>query len=234
MNKIYTPFISTLVMPLRAVFKTSKKIMGNLKLDTFVGGLLIGAIFSLIVNVITIRITDDITKQRALEALQNEIAYNNIQANGTLGYDKKNIADKSLPNVFYYYPLYDDNVWSNSLTLQYLEQANPQQQVLVNIYYDYVIRDNNSMLTNLNSLSKTYMQECFNTTKPLTLTQTKSCKANNALFLSLEAKSAILVLQYGYKTLDAFHPTQDRLNNPFLKLLMGSDAIGYFKPAVKK
>lgn len=229
MNKTKSSILTNFVIPFLIFFKSIKRFIERIKLDGFAGGLIFGAVFTLIVNIITAQITDEIARQRALEALENEIALNTIKANTIIIQNNKNISNNILPNIFYTYQQYEDNVWSNSTTLQYLEQINPNVQANVNNYYEYQIKGNNTLLANLNSLSRSVMQNCFGISNPLTPDQVKTCKAQNAIFEDIERSSAIAVSKSGYVLLSQFHPTKDRLHNPILLMLMSNNAIGFLR-----
>lgn len=63
-------------------------VLKNTKIDNFVGGLIVGAIFSLIVNIATVKVQEDINKQRALEALEREMIFHTITAKSLIESEK--------------------------------------------------------------------------------------------------------------------------------------------------
>ena len=220
-----TNYISIFVVPFSILFNKSKIVIKHIKLNTFVGGLIFGAIFSLIVNVITIRITDEVTKQRALEAVENEIVSNLIQANNTITADNIAIKNNALPNTFYNYNTYANNVWSNSLTLQYLEQLDPAIQVKISGYYIIYIKNYDEDINKISNLSFTELQSCFLNSVPLDKQTDTNCRSKNIDFLSSERYIAIDISNQSNLLLRVFHPTRDRLNNLFLRLIIGNKGL---------
>lgn len=76
------------------LFSFPVKLLKKSKFDNFVGGLIFGALFSLVVNVATVKIQEDINKQRALEAIEREMIFHTITAN------------KKIVILLYYIPLF--------------------------------------------------------------------------------------------------------------------------------
>lgn len=206
-----------------------KNFLAKSKIDNFLGGLLIGAFITLILNLLTIYITDAISRQRALESIENEITTNNIQANIIIGQNNKSYKDKSLPNIFYTFHLYNDTAWNNPSTTQYIEQLDPKVQGEIDAYYQYAIKGINAQDAKLNTISTTILQPCFQYAHLLTVTEDQYCRAANIDLLGSESRGADYVVSSGLKLLNDFHPTRDRLNNPFLILFMTNKAIGALK-----
>ena len=201
----------------------------NINFDTFVGGAIFGALFSLLVNIMTFAISDEIVRQRALESIENEITLNNALGNDVIGANNKMIADKDLPNVFYSYHKYNTSVWTNPSTLQYIEQLDPNIQIEISQYYQIVIEANSAM-DKLNAISQPILQQCFQFPyKPLSANIDKYCRSENGELLYDESTGATQVVKRGLVVINGFHPTRDRLHNPFLMLMMGNKAIGALK-----
>ncbi len=64
MKKVFSNVFLVFVYPLSFLRK--------MKVNNFLGGLILGAVISLIVNVATVQIQEKINKQRILEAVENE------------------------------------------------------------------------------------------------------------------------------------------------------------------
>lgn len=201
----------------------------KIKLNGFIGGLIFGAFFSLLVNVATFYVSDAVAKQRALESIENEITSNNILANVIVNQNNKSIGNNDLPNLFYSYHRYTESVWNNPSTLSYIEQLDPIIQAQISTYYQYVITGSNAQIDKLELLSGSILQKCFTYTIPLDTQTDKACRLMNGAFLNMESNSALSVSSTGLKLINIFHPTRDRLKNPLLRLLMGGNAIGALK-----
>ncbi len=235
MNKIFSNFTTGFQIPFQHAFQKSEKLIKHLKMDTFLGGLIIGAIFSLIVNMITIYITDEIAKQRALESMENEIVNNEIQAEETISLDNNLIKTDQNPNIFYTYNTYSDNVWNNPLTLQYFDQLEPNLQEKIVGYYNYLLKYNNNSVTKINSFSQSsYMQGCYTLDSLPSKQIVGSCKKKNLELLETERNIAISVYNSSLNVLKIFHPTKDRLNSWYLKLLMGNKALPILALPIRK
>lgn len=79
MKKVFSSLFLVFLLPYRA-FKFPIKILKKSKIDNFLGGLIVGALFSLLVNILTIQIQELMQKQRILEAVETEIVTNMLQA----------------------------------------------------------------------------------------------------------------------------------------------------------
>ncbi len=93
MKKVFSSLILAVTFPVKLLKKT--------KVDNFVGGLIFGAIFSLVVNIVTVQIQETIQKQRILEAVENEILTNTLTANQIAKQNQDKIDKKEALNVFY-------------------------------------------------------------------------------------------------------------------------------------
>jgi uncharacterized membrane protein YgaE (UPF0421/DUF939 family) len=72
MKKIIPNTLGTILIPIRLLKKISR--------NNFINGLIVGAICSLIVNIITVQVQEELQKQRILEAIENEIMTNMLQS----------------------------------------------------------------------------------------------------------------------------------------------------------
>ena len=219
---IFKSVFSSLLIPIILI----KNVLKKTQLDNFVGGVLIGALFSLIVNVVTVEIQESIQKQRALESIENEIVMHVIQANNVIKGDQEKIAASDSPNYYKISYPYDDHVWRSSDSTKYLSQIDPEQQSLVITYYSIVIQQTNEMNQKDNELAKEKLSDCyFDFDKKLSLDEKEFCKELYQQLLVNEVKSAEQVKDYSLQTLNKFHPTKDRLNDFFLRTLMGDKSI---------
>jgi len=184
--------------------------------------------FSVIIFSLTaLLITDDITKQRALEAMENEIVNNLIQANNTVDANNKAIKNNVLPNFFYNYNTYSNNVWNNPLTLQYFDQLEPSIQEKIVGYYAVYVRDENADIVKLSSLTSTYLQVCYPALNTVQLDEQtmNNCKIKYNDLLGTERNIAVTMSNQSFLFLKYFHPTKDRLSNWFLRLIMGNKGL---------
>lgn len=208
----------------RTVFTSFLLLFRRFKADTFIGGLIFGAIFSLIVNVITIQIQELVQKQRVLEAVEGEIAANTRLASRIIDNNTKKIDSNESPNFFDTRPQYTTKVWGNSEALKYIVQLSPEVQAELGSYYDVLVTGHNAILTKFEELSRKYLSDCFGA--DLTASQQTECREWNKVILTGEIETAKKVGTESAKLLQSFHPTKDRLNDWLLRLLLGSTAVG--------
>lgn len=211
-------------LSLKSVFSAPLIVIYSLrkiKINSFVGGLIFGALFSLLVNVVTIQIQELVQKQRILEAVENEILNNTLRSKNILTTNNENITKKDTPNLFHDYYRYTNDLWTQSTEpLQYLVQLDPQIQTKVILYYTYSIRYANHMEEKYEEIADKQLENCYDISI-LNSTQTSKCNNWYWTILGWEAGDAEDMFNKGMDVLAAFHPTKDRLNNTFLKLLMG-------------
>lgn len=206
------------------IFSSILQMFRRLKVNSFVGGLIFGAIFSLIVNVITIQIQELVQKQRVLEAVEGEIAFNARFAARIIDNNTKKIADNELPNFFDTRPQYVTKVWGTSEALKYIVQLPPTVQATLGSYYDVLLIGHNTVLVKYEELGNTFLSNCFGAT--LTGLQQTECLEWNKVILSGEIETAKKVGEESIKLLETFHPTRDRLSNWLLRFLLGTEAVG--------
>lgn len=218
MKKIFSSLLVFIWTPFKAFKKANK--------DNFVWGLVFGALFSFVVNIFTIQIQERITKQRILEAVEYEIYSNLSQAKFINDASTKTIVNKELPNPFYTYQQYSRDLWVQSTEpLQYIAQLPADIQAQIQVYYTVTIPRLNEMIGKTEKYSESALVDCY----PLDGFNNKSteekCRYVYYQLMDNTAKTAEQVANDSFKVLDKFHPTQDRLNSPLLRLLMGSDAV---------
>lgn len=201
-------------------------IFKKIRFNNFVSGLIFGAIFSLIVNIITIQIQDLVQKQRVLEALEYEIFDNASQAEATIKENTK-IANKE-EKVDYYHNFlkYSNKVWNSNEFLKYGLSIDPQVQTQIHTYYTVSVNFNNEILNKNDKLMENQLNSCYLNNGTLKRPSEKQCTQAFNYFFILEAQSAKRVFDKSLETLKVFHPTKDRMENPILRFLMGDKSIG--------
>lgn len=215
MKKIFSTLILIISYPI--------KLLRRSKFDNFVGGLIFGALFSLLVNIFTFQIQEIIQKQRILEALENEIVSNALTAEQIAVQNKKNIEDKSGYNPFSYLDRYSRDLWEQSSEpLQYIAQLDQSIQIPLLGYYSWTIPSQNGMLTRLENFTADKLKNCSPIGEVINVNDSDYCRQWNAVLLDSERSIALDVAVESFKLLKIFHPTRDRLNNWFLKLIMGN------------
>lgn len=204
------------------IFITPLKWIKRLKFNSFVGGLIFGAIFSLIVNIATVQVQELITKQRTLEAIENEIMLNVLQANNILEKNLNEAKNNKHINYFYYSRTYSNDFWAQSSEgLRYVAQLDPDIQGKIMLFYNLLIRETNGLIERTNDLLKQLFSKCF-TSKLVFMENATECIKLEYEIRTLENMGAEIVSKHGIEVLQEFNPTQERLNKWYLRLLMGS------------
>src|SRR3989344_2005711 len=93
MKKVFSSLLLVFTLP-PSIFKKTK-------IDNFLGGLILGAIFALIVNIVTVQVQEIIKKQRVYEAIENEVLNNLLTANNVVKLNSENIDNKAQANYLY-------------------------------------------------------------------------------------------------------------------------------------
>lgn len=224
MKRVFSSLLLIFVLP----FKQFKKIFK----DNFLSGLILGAIFSLVVNIISMQAQGKVEKQRILEAIENEVASNMIQASNVIKGNLKEIKDNKGVNFFHNYQKYSRDLWEQSSEpIQYVAQLKPLIQSEISVYYTIVIPMNNEMQVKLNQLADIQYMNCASDFDNLKLSKEihKQCDDNYYNLLRMEATGgAKYIFDTSNELLNKFHPTQDRLNSPVLRFLMGSESMRIF------
>lgn len=215
MKRIFNGLILLFVYPIKMIKRS--------KIDNFVGGLLIGAIFSLVVNVITNQLQEIVQKQRILEAIENEIASNMVNADVRIETNKKH--ENELVDYLNVSIGYSSDIWTQSTEpLQYVAQLEPEIQSQINIYYGLNVKVANSWVNEANKLHDKYQEVCFDEI----LTRQNNfdrCLALSKMIRGTENIAAEAMVGGGLKLNKIFHPTKDRLNNHLLKFFMGDKSM---------
>lgn len=199
------------------------RLLRKSKVDNFVGGLIFGAVFSLLVNLLTVHIQETIQKQHILEAVENEILQNTLAAKFIVDNTTKLLTEKQKYSPFYSLQRYSRDLWEQSSEpLQYIAQLDQPTQIAVTGYYTITIPGQNRMLDSLEKLTDKHLADCSPIDNSVEKELQIKCDMWNSILLENEQSTAIEVKKQGFELLDKFHPTKDRLNNWFLRLIMGN------------
>lgn len=230
MKKIVSSVILLLGIP-RRVYSSIRKI----KLTGFIGGLVFGAIFSLVVNILTVKIQETVDRQRVLESLEREMTYHVLSANHI--YSELNRV-KSLPLDQQYDPqltmslTFKTRVWDSTDASKYLLELDPDTAAMVETYYDVTVRGiNELMIGNYEMYKKMYepckpFYEYFTGSEPFDISVCRKIAEKSIESHTFVVDSVVDTLDEVKKS---FHPTKDRLSTPFLKFLMGSKSVEILK-----
>lgn len=213
----------------KSIFSAPLVIVSSLrkfKINGFLGGIIIGAIFSMLVNLITVQIQEVISKQRILEAVEWEIVNNTLQASSVTTQANQRLKDKADYNIFFTYSSYSRDLWEQSTEpLQYISQLSPEVATKIAVYYSVVIKNQNEFIEKLSKVSDSVMNGCYDVLNEVSEKKKVEC---DITYLQLEkayVNTADVVFKNGMDVLDQFHPTKDRLSSWFLKLMMGDESV---------
>ena len=214
---------------LKNIFSYPLLLFRKLGKDTFVTGLIWGALFSLVVNVVTIQLQESLQRQRVFEAIENEVLSNMITASSVMEENNYIIENKKDPDYFKLPAIYNDEVWRSSEALKYIVQLDPTLQAELYSYYNPYI-----MLTNWTGergvkLAEQTLKDCYFSLDNLSSSRQQVCQKNYYNYLEAQSGLASDVYDWSSYILGVFHPTQDRLSNPLLRLTMGKKAIEALK-----
>lgn len=203
--------------------------------DNFLGGLVIGAIFSLFVNVATVRIQETISKQRALEALEREITYHVLAVKyiqDDVSYLGNNL-DKSFNINNTLAIRFSTKVWDTGEVYKYLLEIDPEIATAVDFYYDTTVVTINRIL---DDQSKSYANFYASNCKPeiivargVSKAKIIECNQIAQIFIRGQSDTAFNIVAQNTKLKENFHPTKDRLNSFWLKLLLGDKSVEILK-----
>jgi len=183
-----------------------------------------------VVSIATSHMEDMVKRQRYLELLEYEIETHLAEAkNLPEQYNESTDFNKHyIPNKFY----------QSVLNSGYLISIEPQLFLEITTYYELVNLANQRLQRNYDyhdQIENDWVLCGYNATSSATL---ESCdekkqildKANN--YIPEREKNiwnGTVKWIYDYEINKKFHPTQDRLDSPLLKLLMGNKALQDFK-----
>lgn len=218
MKKIFSNILLVFTYPIKLIKKS--------RIDNFVGGLLIGALFSLLVNVITNQFQEVIQKQRTLEAIENEIVSNMVIAN-TLWQSNDEQDSRKEAIIYYKTSLkYSSDTWfQSSEPLQYVAQLDPEVQIAIHGYYFTTISVANSWVEKANKTIDKTVDACYDKYSNLRKGNSEECLVLSSMSRGIESLAAETISKESYKLLQIFHPTKDRINSRLLRLFMGNKSM---------
>ncbi len=212
--------------PLLIIFFPLISLLRKTKLDNFVGGLIFGAVFSLVVNLATVQVQEMIQKQRVLEAIENEILNNLIQSNNVLKFNKQYMDDEKSTNFLKSPTKYSRDLWEQSTEpLKYIVQLDRETQSKIAVYYSFIIPNSNALVDKADYLTRDKLSECYWKLERATAVDNNECRSSYVALLRIEQLPAEWISKGSFELLKVFHPTKDRLNNLFLKFIMGDQSI---------
>lgn len=201
------------------LFKAVRKIRFN----SFVGGLLIGALFSLFINLVTVQFQEVILRQKYLESLEREIFSHLSQASTFTPPDDTDIESVA----FMHLQRYDSSVWNSGNTLGYLYSLPLNVQSSIETYYRVIILGANRERDSAQSLFNNLYYKSIEC--PVTH-EIEHCEqyANAIQFatdqaISLRLSESQAVMERSSELLDNFHPSQDRVDSFILRTFMGNE-----------
>lgn len=213
----------------------------RIKLDNFVGGLIIGALFSLLINVFTVQTQEILAKQRALEALEREIVQHLLDVGTVFDEEKRMQSDLDEGKHLAYSNIFskrlDTRVWESAEAFKYIFQLDPDVSAELTIYYGTAVDATNQALNQTQrQLDEIYDQKC----RPLNSILDESFVYDRNFCDAIVIKTANLYGNiYAYlpdnlrSVLAGFRPTQHRLDSFWLKLLLGSKSVEVLKGNVE-
>lgn len=218
MKKVFSNVLLIFIYPLRFLKKT--------RIDNFFGGLLLGALVSLLINVATVQIQEVIKKQRILEAIENEILNNLLNANNILKFNNQYLRDKTEPIYLYSPKKYSKDLWEQSTEpLQYISQLDREIQTKVSTYYSFIIPAANVNVEKINNSAENELFDCYLKIEGLTATEKDQCDSLYTKLIFTETFPADWISEHSYELLQVFQPTRYRQNNVFLRLIMGNETM---------
>lgn len=228
-------FISSISYPFSYLARFFKKI----KIDNFVGGLIVGAIFSLLVNIFTVQIQESLSRQRALEALEREVAQHYIDSSYFYNQSQYFIEmvkeGKTLYYPEFFYLRLNTKIWDSGEALRYIFELDPTVSDDLSTYYETSVKVTNNSLGRIQD----EFEETFNIyCRPSNVLRNSSFKANkqfcdNLILETFDIYNSVYnnVWENTQEVLKKFHPTQDRLGNYWMKLLLGNKSAEILKTA---
>ncbi len=209
----------------------------KIKLDNFVGGLIFGAIFSLVVNIFTVQFQESISKQRSLEALEREIAQHLLDSDQVFN-ELQTIRDTKKNNKLYYYPnaMYktlDTAIWDSGESSKYVFELEPSLSAELTTYFSAVVKPQNSLIKDTQEqYKKIYEARCDLVNQfldPNYIVDNNFCLDVTIKFMELIDQSYANNDVHASELLDKFHPTQDRLDSKLLKFVLGDKSVEMLK-----
>lgn len=205
------------------------------KIDNFVGGLIIGAIFSLAVNLLTVQTQEIISKQRTLEAIEREITFHALTVSSLVNEERRiatssGVIQLNVDGVMA--KRFSTKIWDNPEVYKYLLEVDPNSSAKIDVYYSVMVNEMNRLLEE----NYQYYQELYKPCRPFyTLITSKNnqskeyCNMIAYNSIQLQADIATNLLNTTTDVKNSFHPTKDRLNNIFLRVLLGNQTVNILR-----
>ena len=214
----------------------------KIKFDNFIFGLVVGAVFSLVVNVITVQMQESVTRQRALEAVEREVAQHVIDSDYFYSQSEwfKESAQKgdSLYYPEFFYLRLKTNTWDSGEAYKYIFELEPSTSDAISVYYETSVKVTNNSLDRIQSeFDETFNIYC----RPSNILRDQSFTVDEGFCNSLILETFSIynsvyddVWGSTQEVLDAFHPTKDRLDSLWLRTILGDKSTESLKAARSK
>lgn len=202
------------------------KILKKTRIDNFVGGLIFGALFSLVVNIFTVQIQETLNKQLYLEAVEHEIVNHYLQSLNYINKVADILKNNGKPNYFSdTVPVYTTTTWENADTVRYIVALDPKIQGSIMSYYSTTVPGVTSILIRDETLTTKELEKCYFDFESLTKDLQDECMYTYYSYLKRQIDAVDHASQIAFNVLGEFHPTQDRLSSPLLRMLIGKEAV---------
>lgn len=167
-----------------------------------------------------------IDKQRTLEAIENEIISNYARANSNYDSNIKLNEEKQVTNPYFVSPTYKNDFWSQSSeAIRYVAQLDPNLQMQIGTYYDFTIKASNQMLNKADGLIDKHIVDCYSSDLYVIESKREDCLKWSETIREVQNIASGFVIEGGENITKVFHPTKDRLNNPILRLFLGTESM---------
>lgn len=181
---------------------------------------------------VTVKVQEDINKQRTLEALEREMAYHLLTVNAITSAYKEASTDKdityhtTLDNVLS--ERLDTRVWENSEISRYLLELDPKTAATVETYYTVMVIPINRQLEFNQQEYKKLTAPCSMFYGMLTGEKRMDREICDTIYrnaVMLQAEIGSIILEQADNNHKMFHPTRDRLNSLWLKMILGDKTV---------
>lgn len=204
----------------------------------FTSGLIIGAILSFAVNVATVQIQDELSKQKFLEALEREIISHHTLINSFVNEyqpERNATPDEYNPEERRLYTALPTTVWDNNDVFSYLHSLDANLQADISVYYSWVVPAVNKAI----STNDAFIGEAEKAARLCSVEQMAGVELDCneqyrrvAISDNLVGLNTLVWMEPGMsqnvRILEEFSPINDRRHNLFLKLFMGDDVPEIF------
>lgn len=198
-------------------------------IDNFVGGLVFGSLFSLMVNVLTVQIQENVARQKYLESLENELVNNQFLADDQEKIVEKNRSEDKNTDPFVYSRRFYTSAWDSGVAQGYIYGLDPKIQAKIINYYTVDLLEANKLMDSaenaVQELDKEYITCSFKYSKESCADELTVRNRGSNHYESYILKATDTVHKRGRDILAVFHPTQDRLDSRFMKFALGGQAM---------